>query len=30
MKPTEDTKLECAPVEIIKMDTDNVWNKGSK
>lgn len=22
MKPTEDTKLECAPVEIIKMDAD--------
>lgn len=22
MKPTEDTKLECAPIEIIKMDTD--------
>lgn len=22
MKPTEDTKLQCAPVEIIKMDTD--------
>lgn len=31
MKPTEDTKLECAPVEIIKMDTDRfeikTWNK---
>lgn len=22
MKPIEDTKLECAPAEIIKMDTD--------
>lgn len=22
MKPIEDTKLQCAPVEIIKMDTD--------
>ena len=22
MKPTENTKLECAPAEITKMDTD--------
>lgn len=31
MKPTEDTKLECAPVEIIKMDADRFEIKaGSK
>lgn len=30
MKPTEDTKLECAPVEIIKMDPDRFVIKAGK
>lgn len=29
MKPTEYTKLECAAVEIIKMDTDRFEKKAA-